>query len=113
MDKLDTIKMLNDLVLRTEKGEITWGKTEYAGQYNLLNSNGEIFISKSNTGDISFKITGSKGEIVTDQKYSTTLDEDLQLYKVSGVLWSLIRDLSSDSKVDFQEILDFLEEDED
>lgn len=113
MDKLDIIKMMNDLVLRTERGELSWAKTEYAGQYTLLNSNGEIFIAKSNSGDITFTIKGSEGDEVTNETYSSTKDTDLQIYKVSNVLWSLIRDQSSDNKVDFQDILDYLEEDED
>lgn len=112
MDKLDNIKMMNDLVLRTERGELQWLKTEYAGKYVLNNSNGKIYIGKLTFGDIVFKIIGSKGDVVTDNIFKLNDPEDYQIYKVSSVLWSLVKDLSIKSKVDFQEILDFLEEDE-
>ena len=112
MKKLENIKMLNDLVLRTERGEISWSKTKYAGVYQLNNSNGLIEISKSSTGNVLFKIIGSEGEVVSLDTYFKGRDEDLQMYKVSNVLWMLVKDLSSESKVDFQEILDLLEEED-
>lgn len=112
MDRIENIKLMNDLVLRTERGELVWGKTKYAGIYTLKNSNGEIEIGKKNNGNITFKIEGDKGEIVTNDEYQLKLDQDLQVYKVSNVLWMLIKDLSSDSKIEFQEILNLLEEEE-
>lgn len=112
MEKIENIKIMNDLVLRTERGEIRWEKTQYAGIYSLLNSNGHIEVGKKNNGNITFKIFGEKGASVVDQEYSMNRDRDLQIYKVSNVLWSLIKDLSTDSKVDFQDILDLLEEEE-
>lgn len=112
MVRIENIKLMNDLVLRTERGEISWDKTEYAAFYTLKNSNGKIDIGKKSNGNISFVITGSTGAIVTDDEYLLKRDEDLQIYKVSNVLWSLVKDLSIDSNVDFQEILDYLEEDE-
>ncbi|QEN06303.1 hypothetical protein EW093_16935 [Thiospirochaeta perfilievii] len=112
MDRIENIKIMNDLVLRTERGELSWSKTNYAGVYSLSNSNGVIEIGKTSSGDIHFKIVGVKGDVVTDDIYLMKKDEDLQVYKVSNVLWLLIKDLSVDSKVDFQEILNLLEEEE-
>lgn len=112
MDRLDNIKMMNDLVIKTEKGELVWEKTEFAGFYILKNSNGKIEIGKKSNGNIFFKIIGSKGDIVTDDEYYMKKDEDLQVYKVSNVLWSLVKDLSNANNVDFQEILNYLEEEE-
>lgn len=112
VSKIDNIRMMNDLVIRTEKGEITWDKTEYAGFYILKNSNGTIQIGKISNGNIGFKVIGSHGAIVTDDEYFINKDEDLQVYKVSNVLWSLVKDLSTESNVDFLDILNFLEKEE-
>lgn len=112
MDRLDNIKMMNDLVIRTEKGELVWSKTEYAGFYTLKNSNGKIDIGKKTNGNIIFVITGSTGASITNDEYFMKKDEDLQVYKVSNVLWSLVKDLSNTRNVDFQEILNFLEKEE-
>ncbi|MBN2618203.1 MAG: hypothetical protein JXR64_07830 [Spirochaetales bacterium] len=112
MNKIDNIKMINDLVLRTERGELVWGKSEYAGHFLLKNSNGLIEIKKLKNGDISFKIAGSKGDIISDDLYILNKDSDLQIYKVSNILWSLVKDQLRDNKVDFQEILNFLEKEE-
>ncbi len=112
MDRLDNIKLMNDLVLRTERGEQQWEKTKYAGIYILKNSNGEILIGKKNNGNITFKILGEKGDVVTDDEYFLNSGQDLQVYKVSNVLWLLVKDLNNESRIDFKEILDLLEEEE-
>lgn len=112
MDKLDNIKLMNDLVLRTERGELRWEKTNYAGIYILKNSNGEILIGKKSNGNITFKILGEKSDVVTDDEYYLNQGQDLQIYKVSNVLWLLVKDLNNKSRIDFKEILDLLEEEE-
>ncbi|MGL1892058.1 MAG: hypothetical protein OCD02_10545 [Spirochaetaceae bacterium] len=111
MDKIENIKLMNDLVIRTERGELIWEKTSYAGVFLLQNGNGQIEIAKSTAGNIIFKIIGGKGDVLTDQEYFKDRAQDLQVYKISHVLWSLVKDLSSDSKIDFKEILDLLDED--
>lgn len=113
MDKFESIKLINDLVLRTEKSELKWEKSEYAGEFLLSNSNGEIKIAKNNNKNISFSITGSKGDIISDNTYIYDNNEDLQLYKISNVLWLLVKDKTRENSVDLEEIMQLLDEDGD
>lgn len=112
MDKIESIKLINDLVIRTEKGEITWEKTDFSNHFRLKNSNGEIHISKKSSNDIHFKILGSKGAIITDNIFKFNSEEDLQLYKISQVLWQLVKDLTGGSDVDLGEIMSLLHEED-
>lgn len=112
MDKVESIKLINDLVIRTEKGEISWEKTEYSNHFRLKNSNGEIHISKKSSKDINFKIIGGKGAVIADNTYSYSDNNDLQLYKISNVLWQLVKDLTRENSVDLGEIMSLLHEED-
>ncbi len=112
MDKIESIKLMNDLVIRTEKGEIEWEKTDFSNHFRLMNSNGEIHISKKSSNDIYFKILGAKGAIITDNVFKFNNPEDLQLYKISQVLWQLVKDLTGDSGVDLGDIMSLLHEED-
>lgn len=112
MDNIESIKLINDLVIRTEKGELQWEKTEYSNHFKLKNSNGEIQISKKSSRDIHFKILGSKGAIIADNIFESGNNQDLQLYKISHVLWQLVKDLTRENSVDLGEIMSLLEEED-
>jgi len=112
MEKIENIKIMNDLVLRTERGDLIWNKTEMAGFYSLNNSNGEIVVGKKRNSDIVFKISGEKGDSITNKNFRNNNNEDLQEYKVCNILWSLVKDTCSEKIIDFQEILNLLEEEE-
>ena len=74
--------------------------------------NGEIVVGKKRNSDIVFKISGEKGDSITNKNFRNNNNEDLQEYKVCNILWSLVKDTCSEKIIDFQEILNLLEEEE-
>ena len=79
----------------------------------VLETEGFRFFFAGETGySKDFKILGEKGDVVTDDEYYLNSGQDLQIYKVSNVLWLLVKDLNNESRIDFKEILDLLEKEE-
>lgn len=112
MDDTEHIKLINDLVLKTEEGELTWVRSEYKDHFLLRSDQGEISIGKKQKGDIEFYIKNQKQCRVVDELYEHNNEDHIQLYKISNVLWLLVKDITKENRVDLADIMTLLEEDE-
>lgn len=112
MEDKEHISLINDLVLKTEEGELTWERSEYKDHFILKSDQGEISIGKKTNRDIEFFIKNHRNAKVVDENYKYESEDDIKLYKISNVLWLLVNDLTKPNRVDMADIMSLLEEDE-
>lgn len=110
MDDKEHIQLINDLVLKTEEGELTWVHSDYKDHFILNSDQGKISIGKKTSGDIEFYIENHLGAKVVFETYKLNSSDDLKLYKISNVLWLLVKDITRTNRVDLGEIMELLED---